>query len=102
MATIAHGTPEVTREEVNYLNVEHGWKSWLFTTDHKRIAILYLISITLMFFVGGAMAVMFRINLLERGHEQRRFHLLGHLLAESFFHKLPGSPAGSCPIHPAC
>ena len=31
----------------NYLNVEHGWKSWLFTTDHKRIAFLYLISITL-------------------------------------------------------
>ena len=30
-------------DEVNYLNVAHGWKSWLFTTDHKRIAILYLI-----------------------------------------------------------
>ena len=30
----------------NYLNAEYGWKSWLFTTDHKRIAVLYLISIT--------------------------------------------------------
>ena len=65
MATIAQGTPEIAAEEVNYLNVEHGWKSWLFTTDHKRIAFLYLISITLMFFVGGTMAVLFRINLLE-------------------------------------
>jgi cytochrome c oxidase subunit 1 len=37
----------------NYLNVAFGWKSWLLTVDHKRIAILYLISITLMFFVGG-------------------------------------------------
>ena len=59
--------------QVNYLNVEHGWKSWLLTTDHKRIAILYLISITLMFFVGGTMAVVFRINLLEpRGHFRAR------------------------------
>src|ERR1700761_5573735 len=65
MATIAQGTPEVVAEPVNYLNVEHGWKSWLFTTDHKRIAVLYLISITLMFFVGGAFAVLFRINLLS-------------------------------------
>src|SRR5437763_2087166 len=63
MSTLAYASRE--SEEVNYLNVEHGWKSWLFTTDHKRIAFLYLISITLMFFVGGAMAVLFRINLLE-------------------------------------
>src|SRR6059058_6200834 len=65
MATIARELPEVEAEPVDYLNVEHGWKSWLLTTDHKRIAFLYLISITLMFFVGGAMAVLFRINLLE-------------------------------------
>src|SRR3954471_10985425 len=65
MATIAREFPETAAEEVNYLNVEHGWKSWLFTTDHKRIAFLYLISITAMFFIGGAMAVLFRINLLE-------------------------------------
>src|SRR3569833_3879652 len=65
MATVVHGTPDIAAEEVIYLNVEHGWKSWLLTTDHKRIAILYLISITQMFFVGGSMAVLFRINLLE-------------------------------------
>ena len=59
MATLAQETPR-TAEPVNYLNVEHGWKSWLFTTDHKRIAMLYLISITLMFFVGGFFAVLFR------------------------------------------
>src|ERR1700751_6310395 len=49
----------------DYLNVHYGVSSWLFTTDHKRIAMLYLISITLMFFVGGAFAVAVRINLLE-------------------------------------
>src|SRR5205814_2304143 len=37
---------------------------WLFTTDHKRIGILYMISLTLMFFVGGALAVLIRLELL--------------------------------------
>ena len=34
---------------VDYLNVDYGVRSWLLTTDHKRIALLYLASITLMF-----------------------------------------------------
>ena len=38
--------------------------SWLTTQDHKRIAILYLISITLMFFFGGAFAAVIRLELL--------------------------------------
>src|SRR6266700_1215811 len=48
----------------NYLNVHYGVRSWLLTTDHKRIAILYLISITLMFFIGGFAAVLIRLELL--------------------------------------
>jgi len=51
-----------TIETPNYLNAEYGWKSWLLTTDHKRIAVLYLISITVMFALGGvlnAAAMMF-------------------------------------------
>ncbi|HEY0703017.1 MAG TPA: cbb3-type cytochrome c oxidase subunit I [Candidatus Acidoferrales bacterium] len=54
-----------TESHVNYLNVDHSVKSWLLTVDHKRIAILYLISITLMFFVGGFFAVLMRLNLIE-------------------------------------
>ncbi len=50
---------------VNYLNASYGMKSWLFTTDHKRIALLYLGSITLMFFVGGIFAVLMRLHLIE-------------------------------------
>ncbi len=53
-----------TEVRPNYLNVDYGWKSWLFTTDHKRIALLYLFSITAFFFVGGAFAVGMRLNLL--------------------------------------
>jgi cytochrome c oxidase subunit 1 len=51
-----------TRE--NYLNISYSLKSWLLTTDHKRIAVLYMISITLFFFIGGVAAVLFRWELL--------------------------------------
>jgi cytochrome c oxidase subunit 1 len=54
--------PVETRE--HYLNVNYGVKSWLLTTDHKRIALLYLASITLFFFVGGFFAVLIRLELL--------------------------------------
>ncbi len=50
---------------VHYLNVSYGIKSWLLTTDHKRIALLYLASITLMFFVGGVFAMIMRLHLME-------------------------------------
>src|ERR1700760_2598734 len=96
MATLAYSTPQ-TAEEVNYLNVEHGWKSWLLTTDHKRIAILYLISITLMFFVGGSFAVLFRINLLSPEGifapetYNRLFSMHGIIMV--FFFLVPSIPA---------
>jgi cytochrome c oxidase subunit 1 len=53
-----------TTPRVHYLNADYGIKSWLFTTDHKRIALLYLSSITLMFFVGGAAATLMRLELM--------------------------------------
>jgi cytochrome c oxidase subunit 1 len=55
--------PEI-KETPNYLNAEYGWKSWLFTTDHKRIAVLYLISISVMFALGGVFAGLIRTELL--------------------------------------
>ncbi len=57
---------EVAHEpSVHYLNVEYSIKSWLLTTDHKRIAWLYLIAITFFFSVGGVAATLMRLNLLE-------------------------------------
>jgi cytochrome c oxidase subunit 1 len=49
--------------KADYLNVSFGVRSWLLTTDHKRIAILYLASITLFFFIGGAFATIIRLEL---------------------------------------
>jgi cytochrome c oxidase subunit 1 len=51
-----------TRE--NYLTNEFGVKSWLLTKDHKRIALLYLASITFFFFLGGIFATVIRVELL--------------------------------------
>ena len=52
----AASTEPLVAPKPNYLNADHGVKSWLLTTDHKRIALLYLVTITLMFFVGGTFA----------------------------------------------
>ncbi len=49
--------------ERHYLNNGHGLASWLLTKDHKRIAIMYLISISVMFFLGGLFAVGIRLEL---------------------------------------
>jgi cytochrome c oxidase subunit 1 len=48
----------------NYLSVHHGLLSWLLTKDHKRIAILYLLSVTIMFFIGGFAVTIIRLHLM--------------------------------------
>lgn len=50
--------------ERNYLNISYTVKSWLLTVDHKRIGILYLLSITLFFFIGGMAAALVRMELI--------------------------------------
>jgi len=51
----------------NYLNESHGIMSWLFTLDHKRIGIMYLIGVTTMFFMGGIFALLVRTELFTPG-----------------------------------
>ena len=48
----------------HYLNADYGVRSWLFTVDHKRIALLYLGSVTVMFLLGGLFAGAIRLELL--------------------------------------
>ena len=49
----------------NYLTNGHTLKSWLLTEDHKRIAILYLISVSFFFMLGGSFAGMIRWELMS-------------------------------------
>jgi len=50
--------------KVNYLTNGFTLKSWLLTKDHKRIAIMYLITISLFFLAGGLYASAIRLELL--------------------------------------
>jgi cytochrome c oxidase subunit I len=63
--TVAEVHPAPSGTEVNYLNVSYGIKSWLLTTDHKRIGLLYLGTITVMFMIGGLAATLIRLHLIE-------------------------------------
>ncbi len=65
MSSTATQPTEMNAEPLNYLNDGHGLRSWLLTKDHKRIAILYLISVSFFFMVGGVYALLIRINLLS-------------------------------------
>ncbi|HKC62011.1 MAG TPA: cbb3-type cytochrome c oxidase subunit I, partial [Pyrinomonadaceae bacterium] len=89
---------EVNVAQQDYLNVSYGIKSWLLTTDHKRIALLYMISITLMFFVGGLMAVLMRLELLTPQGDlvtsdtyNKLFTMHGIIMV--FFFLIPSIPA---------
>src|SRR6186713_95830 len=45
----------------------HGWRRWVFATNHKDIGTMYLIFSGLMFFIGGAMAMIIRAELFKPG-----------------------------------
>jgi cytochrome c oxidase subunit I len=82
----------------HYLNVAYGLRSWLLTTDHKRIALLYLGAITFMFFIGGAAAVLFRLELMTPQGDlvmsetyNKLFSLHGIVMI--FFFLIPSIPA---------
>jgi cytochrome c oxidase subunit 1 len=57
--------PGKEREEApeDYLNVAHSVRSWLLTIDHKRIAMLYLVGISVFFLLGGLAAGLVRFEL---------------------------------------
>ena len=56
--------PDTAEERRSYLAEGHSLRSWLLTTDHKRIAILFLIAITFFFLCGGIAAALIRFELL--------------------------------------
>jgi len=51
----------------NYLNHQRGILSWIFTLDHKRIGIMYMIGVMSAFALGGFFAMMLRTELLTPG-----------------------------------
>src|SRR5690242_6639727 len=85
-------------EREDYLNKEYGVASWLLTTDHKRIALLYLITITFFFFIGGFFALLIRLELLTPAGDlvladtyNKLFTMHGQVMI--FFFLIPAVPA---------
>jgi len=62
--TLAVSGVEAHPRTDNYLTHERGFLSWAFTLDHKRIGVLYLVSILAAFFLGGVLALLVRTELL--------------------------------------
>src|ERR1700752_3559472 len=97
MRPIEYYEPPVP-SKVNYINAQYGLKSWLRTRDHKRIALLYLGSITFFFFIGGLYALMIRLELLrpQGAFLQSATYnkvFTQHGIIMSFFFLIPSIPA---------
>jgi len=82
----------------NFLTENTHISSWLYTIDHKRIGIMYLIAILLFFTVGGIFALILRLelltpakNLLEAKQYNQLFTLHGAIMI--FLVIIPGIPA---------
>lgn len=94
-----HSTAINEKEEPNYLNWEKGFRSWWMSVDHKRLGLMYLVSILFFFVLGGLMALLVRIELWspEAGilksanNYNRTFTAHGVLMIFLFI--VPGIPA---------
>ena len=82
----------------SYLDAPYGVAAWLLTKDHKRIAMLYLMSITVFFAVGGMFAAGIRMELLTPAGDlwtsdtyNKLFTLHGVVMI--FFFLIPSIPA---------
>jgi cytochrome c oxidase subunit 1 len=82
----------------NYINAKKGFWSWALTLDHKRIGIMYMVSIFSFFLIGGLFALLLRMELLNPGKTfvdaktyNQFFTLHGTIMV--FLVIIPGIPA---------
>ena len=92
------GHHEAVDESVSYLKTTRGLMSWLTTLDHKRIGVMYLISVTIAFALGGTFALLVRAELFTKGKTlmdadtyNRMFSLHGVVMVFLFI--IPSIPA---------
>ena len=100
-ATTTRSKEEAQQEHAaseSYLTAKSGWRSWLFTKDHKRIALLYLWTIAVFFLAGGLLALAVRLELLTTGRTIMGADLYNqaftlHGLIMMFLFLIPAAPA---------
>ncbi len=95
------GSPaaDVQATRKNYLQVETSLWSWLTTTDHKRIGLMFLASTSVALALGGTLAMLMRIELISPGQTimpastyDRFFTMHGVIMVWLFM--IPSIPAG--------
>ena len=98
MTTVLEPRNEPESDSPDYIGADYSLKSWLLTTDHKRIGLMYMASITFFFFIGGAAATLMRLELMTPGGDlmrsdtyNRSFTL--HGITMIFFFLIPSIPA---------
>ncbi len=93
-----HAAAAAPHGGADYLSAGGGLRGWLTTLDHKRIGVLYLISILSSFLLGGVFALLIRTELLTPGRTimdadtyNQIFTLHGAVMIFLFI--IPGIPA---------
>src|SRR5437868_6375424 len=81
----------------DYINTNYSAKSWLLTVDHKRIGLLYLVTITIFLALGGLAATVMRLelatpqsDLVMRESYNKLFTMHGAVMV--FFFLVPSIP----------
>jgi cytochrome c oxidase subunit 1 len=69
MSTVA------ANSDLNFYQVARGVRSWLFTLDHKRIALLYFYTVISFFLVGVLLGFLMRLELIAPGKTIMEPHL---------------------------
>ncbi|MDQ3034750.1 MAG: cytochrome c oxidase subunit I [Myxococcota bacterium] len=91
-------TSENAHDDRDYLRESSGFRSWALTLDHKRIGVMYLISVLTAFAAGGTFALIVRTELLTPGRTimdpdtyNKAFTLHGAIMVFLFI--IPSIPA---------
>ena len=58
-------TPAESHDEHDHK--PHGWRRWVYSTNHKDIGTMYLVFACIMFFIGGGAAMLIRLELFSPG-----------------------------------
>ena len=82
----------------NYLTYTRGIRSWIWTLDHKRIGVMYLLSVLACFLLGGLFALLVRTQLvtpdgliMTQDEYNQAFTIHGGVMV--FLVIIPGIPA---------
>lgn len=95
----SRGATDPPARPANFYDAGYTLRSWLLTTDHKRIGLLYLLGVTFFFFIGGIAATIIRLELMTPAGDvlqsadsfNRAFTMHGIIMV--FFFLVPAIPA---------